>query len=232
MAALPDWKNRLVIDTDLALLYAGFGQNAPSKWKARAEELARELLDCLSVEVCWKAFDLEFLEDGIHLKGSRLVLPGSLAAAMLENCRQAVVLAGTLGFEFERKLNVLTLCRPQDAVLFDALGSAAMESVMDLLEEDIQHTEFMQGRYFTDRFSCGYGDLPLSLQRPIVDELALTRHCGIYVSGAFMMYPTKSITAIAGIADQVQPARIRGCAYCLMKETCERRKGGKPCGVS
>ena len=40
MAALPDWKNRLVIDTDLALLYAGFGQNAPSKWKARAEELA------------------------------------------------------------------------------------------------------------------------------------------------------------------------------------------------
>lgn len=232
MAALPDLKNRLVIDQDLALLYAGFRDAVPEEWKKKAEELCAELVSCLSVQVCWKKANLEKTEEGILLKGTGLVLPGSLAAGMLEDCDEAVLMAGTLGFGFERKLHALALSRPQDALLFDALGSSAIESVMNLLEEEIRKSEGMKDKYLTDRFSCGYGDLPLSLQKPLAEELALTRTCGIYLSGSLMMNPTKSITAIAGISAHPQPARIRGCSYCSMKENCERRKGGKPCGVS
>lgn len=232
MAALPDWRNRLHPNQNLALLYAGFRDSVPDDWKKKAEDLCHELLECMSVQVYWKVYDLEFLEEGIHLKGTSLLLPGTLAKTMLADCKQAVLMAGTLGFGFERKLHVFSLTRPQDALLFDALGSSTIEGIMDLLEEDIQNTEGLQGKFFTDRFSCGYGDLPLLLQRPIAEELNLTRNCGIYLSGSLMMNPTKSITAIAGIADKVQPTRIRGCSYCSMKNNCERRKGGKTCGVS
>ena len=44
-----------------------------------------------------------------------------------------------------------------------------------------------------------------------------------------LMTPQKSVTAIIGIADKPQRARIRGCAYCAMKDTCAFRKGGHSC---
>ena len=44
------------------------------------------------------------------------------------------------------------------------------------------------------------------------------------------MNPSKSVTAIIGLSDRPQAARIRGCAYCSMRETCALRKGGKHCG--
>ena len=50
------------------------------------------------------------------------------------------------------------------------------------------------------------------------------------MSERFLMNPTKSVTALIGISDRPQMARIRGCAYCTMRETCALRKGGKHCG--
>jgi NSS family neurotransmitter:Na+ symporter len=38
------------------------------------------------------------------------------------------------------------------------------------------------------------------------------------------------VTAVIGLADRPQGAKIRGCAYCGMRENCEYRRGGKFCG--
>ena len=39
------------------------------------------------------------------------------------------------------------------------------------------------------------------------------------------------VTALIGLAELPQMARIRGCAYCTMQQTCTLRKGGKHCGI-
>ena len=46
------------------------------------------------------------------------------------------------------------------AVLFDSCASAAIEAVCDNLQKELQQSY----PYLTDRYSCGYGDLPITLQ--------------------------------------------------------------------
>jgi hypothetical protein len=61
--------------------------------------------------------------------------------------------------------------------------------------------------------------------------LNMEKLLGLHVTDSLMLNPVKSVTAVIGIADTPQMARIRGCAYCALKETCRLRKGGKHCGI-
>ena len=115
------------------------------------------------------------------------------------------------------------------AVILDACGSALVEKGCDEAERDIAVR--FPGLYLTDRFSPGYGDLPLSLQPGICAVLDAERRVGIHVTPSFLMNPSKSVTAVIGLSDKPQMARIRGCAWCAMRETCTLRKGGKTCGL-
>ena len=109
-----------------------------------------------------------------------------------------------------------------------ACGSALVEAGCDAAEKEIAGR--MPGLYLTDRFSPGYGDLPLTVQQSLCGALDVTRRLGVSLTDTCLMNPQKTVTAIIGLADRPQMARIRGCAYCMMNKTCALRKGGKRCG--
>ena len=46
-----------------------------------------------------------------------------------------------------------------------------------------------------------------------------------------LMNPAKSVTAVIGLSERPQPARVRGCGYCALRETCQYHKEGKSCGA-
>ena len=48
------------------------------------------------------------------------------------------------------------------------------------------------------RFSPGYGDLPLAMQREIFAALPLEKALGLTLGENLLMTPTKTVTAIAG----------------------------------
>ncbi len=115
------------------------------------------------------------------------------------------------------------------AVLMDGYGSACVEALCDRTEGEI--AERFPQLYRTDRFSPGYGDLPLEVQLAILEALNAGRQCGITITESLLMNPGKSVTALVGLADRPQGARIRGCGYCGLRKTCTIRKGGKTCAV-
>ncbi len=84
-------------------------------------------------------------------------------------------------------------------------------------------------KFLTDRFSPGYGDLPLSLQRALCAALDSQRRLGVTVTESLLMVPMKTVSAVIGLADTPQPARVRGCAFCARRETCTFRKNGNTC---
>lgn len=157
-----------------------------------------------------------------------LALPGRSAEKMLADCRQCAVLVCTLGAEFDRWMKQLSARDMSRAVMLDALGSAYVEAGCDAAEDAIRAR--FPGMYLTDRFSPGYGDLPLDVQ-PRLLALAGASRIGVTLTDSMLMAPQKSVTAIVGIADRPQMARIRGCAYCAMNQTCNLRKAGTPCHV-
>ncbi len=211
------------------LRYLRVRGETPEILREQVEITARELEESLEPSYVYRAFPLTLGADGVMLTGSGVTLTGGLARKMLQHCDTAVLLCCTLGIEFERRLRALERRDMGKAVILDACGSAWVESGCDAAEAEIAAR--FPGRYITDRFSPGYGDLPLSLQPAVLSALDAQRRLGIHLSESFLMTPSKSVTAVIGVSDTPQPARVRGCGYCAMRNTCDYRKGGTSCAV-
>lgn len=216
------------LNVDEALRYMGVGGEAPDSVRADATAVAQRLMSAVQPRYTYRVCSLERTDAGFLLPEVNILLSGSSAEKMLAQCDQAVLLACTIGAQFETLLRAEQARDMAKAVMLDACGSAWVEAGCDQVEKELSAR--LPGRYLTDRFSPGYGDLPLSLQPEICAALDATRRLGLHVTESFLMNPSKSVTAIIGLSDRPQMARIRGCAYCLMRETCALRKGGKTCG--
>lgn len=200
-----------------ALRYLGIRGKADETLRQQMTALAQELRTRIKPRFVWVLAD-----------AASLALPGQMAARMLHDCTHAAVLVCTLGAAFDQWMKQLQVRDMSRAVMLDALGSAWVESGCDAAEDAIRAR--FPGMYLTDRFSPGYGDLPLDVQ-PELAALARAGRIGVMVTDSMLMNPQKSVTAVVGIADKPQPARIRGCAYCPLGKTCQFRKGGTTCHV-
>ena len=211
------------------LRYLSVRGEPPEELRAQAERIARELAETLQPKYVYRVFPLEHTAEGAALSGGGVTLTGDLARKMLQSCDAAALLCCTLGMAFEQRLRASERRDMGKAVILDACGSAWVEAGCDAAEREI--AERFAPRYLTDRFSPGYGDLPLSLQPAVLAALDAERRLGIHLSDSFLLTPSKSVTAVIGISDEPQPARVRGCGYCAMRENCDYRKGGTRCAV-
>jgi len=168
-------------------------------------------------------------EGGIRVSGTDVILPGRLAGVMLEDCEEAVLLACTLGAGFDAMMRTWQRRDMARAAVLDACGSALTEEILDEAEKSM--AEKWPDWCRTDRFSPGYGDLPLSLQQRLLNALDAERRVGITVNDSGLMIPQKSVTAVIGLSRKPQKARIRGCGTCLMRKNCEYRERGETCAV-
>ncbi len=162
-----------------------------------------------------------------RLVGSGVALAGETAGLMLGQCSHAALLCCTLGAEFDAMLRREQARDMSRAAILDACGGAWVEAGCGAAERELAGR--LPGKHLTDRFSPGYGDLPLDLQPAVCAALDAGRRLGLYVTESRMLVPVKSVTAVIGIADVPQAARIRGCAHCALRESCGMRGNG--CGI-
>ena len=199
-----------------ALRYLG-AQSPDAALLTGLTALAEELQSRITPRFTWALTDT-----------AELALPGQLAQRMLADCPRSAVLVCTLGAEFDRWMRQLSARDMARAVMLDALGSVYVEAGCDAAEDAIRAR--FPGKHLTDRFSPGYGDLPLDVQPRLLASAGAGR-IGVAVTDTLMMTPQKSVSAIVGIADAPQPARVRGCAHCALNKTCPYRKAGTTCHV-
>ncbi len=217
------------LDLDEALRYLGAGAGAPEDLRTQAAQAAGELEAALTPKYTYRVLELQRRENSFSMPQAGLALTGHTAGVMLAQCNRAVLLACTLGAGFDAMLRREQARDMARAVILDACGSALVEAGCDAAEREL--AERLPGLYLTDRFSPGYGDLPLELQPLICAALDTRRRLGLHVTDSLLLNPAKSVTAILGVSDRPQMARVRGCAHCSMRESCAIRKGGKRCGV-
>ena len=190
----------------------------------RCEALLRA---CVRPRVVWRLFPL--LPDGT-LAGTTFRPAGGDVRTLLATCDGVILMAATLGAEAEALLRWAQARSMADAVLLDAIGSAAVENVCDNLCAELAET--VAPRHLTDRFSPGYGDLPLAQQRELFAVLDVTRRIGVNLTESGLMVPQKSVTALIGVSDVRQPRRAQNCAACPQAAGCTFRREGKDCGKS
>ena len=80
--------------------------------------------------------------------------------------------------------------------LADALSDALVEGVCDMAEADVG-----ESLKLGNRFSPGYGDLPLSVGRDIVSNTRSDILLGIRFTDSGLALPKKTVTAIIPVYD-------------------------------
>lgn len=211
-------------DLEQALRYLGCRGAASEELRAELAQCAEKLCAAARPRTVWRLFSRR--PDG-SLEGSAFHPQGQAIARHLQDCGAVILLAASLGAEVERLIRRAQRDNMSEALLLDALGSAAIENVCDGLCAEL--AERMRPRYLTERFSPGYGDFPLEQQRELFAALDVSRRIGVSLSEGGVMLPQKSVTALVGVSEHPQPQRIRGCAGCLLREKCNYRKDGKSC---
>ena len=112
---------------------------------------------------------------------------------------EVAFLCGTIGAEFDAWQRRLAALSAADALLSQQIGLDAVEKVMDGLENEVKVKVEDEGLKLRPRRSPGYGDLPLSLSRTILDALDAPRRIGVSITDSNLLVPSKSVTAICEI---------------------------------
>lgn len=115
---------------------------------------------------------------------------------VLTDVSEAYVFAVTLGMGAERLLLRYSKISESAHFILDALASSLAEAAADKMEK------VLLGGLSKKRFSPGYGDLCLDIQRDILSALSADRLLGISLTDGLLMKPEKSITAIVGIRNE------------------------------
>lgn len=177
------------------LRYAGC-REANSDTEALLEECLQEVMDKLTYRVCY--CQSEVLVDGDQCQLGPMVTSSRNLAELLKGCNQALIFAATVGVEIDRLISRYSRVSPAKALMFQAIGAERIESLCDVFCRDVSN-QLEENLVLTPRFSPGYGDLSLDLQREIFSLLQCHRTIGLTLNDSLLMSPTKSVTAIMGI---------------------------------
>lgn len=145
----------------------------------------------------------------------------------LEGCHKVAVMALTLGIGVDNAIRQLQVTDMAKAVMADSGASVLTERLCDKFEEYIKANT---DGYMTCRFSPGYGDSPLSMQKEMISYVDARRKIGLNVTSSCLMIPRKSVTAVMGISGYPVTGRLATCDECVLKDKCTLRKEGKFCG--
>lgn len=98
----------------------------------------------------------------------------------------------TLGRAVDSRIDKLKDTDASRMLLIDAAANAYIEEVTNDYQKKLQLNEQ------TFRFAPGYGDVPLSLQKEIFDNIPDATKIGLTLDDGFLMHPFKSMTGIIG----------------------------------
>ena len=189
------------------------------KMQSVIEDCIREMEEAMTPRCIYKTFPIEWDGASCEFAGIR-VEPGNLTRN-LKGCKEIVMLAVTIGPGADRLVKRSEIRDMLKAYTYQAVGAAAVEAWCDEVNERIKQEAADKELYARPRFSPGYGDFPLEVQKDFERILEMPKSIGVSLSESLLMTPTKSITAVIGLSDKATDCHRAGCEECNMHETCE-----------
>ena len=196
--------------------YLGKGDEALALAK-RAVEVVRSV----AVNRCIEATAAITREnDTIKVVNTVLTLPGKDMEKLLEGCDAVYYFCATVGIEVDREIERLKLSDLTLAYAADLCAGLWVDAYCDELEKRQRARLEEKGRTLTRRFSCGYGDMPLSSQSSFIEALKADKFLGLRLTEGGMMIPSKTVSAVAGIGYDKSDFKSR-CETCVKRGSCE-----------
>ncbi|HCB96536.1 MAG TPA: methionine synthase [Ruminococcus sp.] len=196
----------------------GAGIKLNDKMQALMDECEKTILSNVSPKYLYSVIDLPCGE----------IISGNDIKNHLDGCEKAVMMCATLGNGVDRIIRIAQVADMSRAVVLDSFASVAVEQLCCKVDELI--AEKYPEYNMTFRFSPGYGDYPIEMQKNFLNRLDAPRKIGLTTNDNFLLMPAKSVTAVAGLSKSPIEKKKRGCAVCNLRATCKFRRNGEHCG--
>ena len=180
--------NCLCVPQKDIFLYSGCRNCEDPKLHALCNECLKELSQTLNLRAVYTEVEVQFdanvADFGFYKAESKSL------KTFLAGCNKAYIFAATIGLGADRLINRYSTLSPSKAVITDGCATAAIECWCDYLCANVFSAPPQE------RFSPGYGDLPLDMQPHILSFLGANLNIGLSMTDSMLLTPTKSVTAI------------------------------------
>ncbi len=173
------------------LRYAGvvLKENIDSKLLKECTEESAHLFKPM---VCYLTLPVKVNEGVVNI--GPLSIHSKDLAKNLSQAKKVILFAATIGIDIDRAIQRQSHISPSKALFFQAIGSERVEALCDVFCNYISETNRT-----SPRFSPGYGDLPLNVQKDVFRLLDCEKHLGLSLSDSLLITPSKTVTAFMGI---------------------------------
>jgi len=153
---------------------------------------------------------------------SHIVFKSNKLSKTLKDSDESVCFVGTIGRGVEREINRLMRDNSlAEAYIVDALGSVAVENMVEQFQRHMDKKYKKQGKSVTLRFSPGYCDWPITEQKKLF-RVFNSQEIDVDLLDSCLMRPRKSISGIFGVAPNTG-SPYNPCVQCK-KFDCEARR--------
>ena len=184
----------------LGIRKASFDERPPEEQAdllGRIDDALRALAEASRPRFTCRTWPLVCGEGAVRFADT--VLMSRDLARNLAGCTELCLFAATLGTEADRLIRRSAVRSAADAAIFQGAAAALTEEYVDRVYAAIAKDAGTRGLAAKPRFSPGFGDCTLDVQREFFRLLALPKTLGISLTDALLMIPEKSVTAFVGL---------------------------------
>lgn len=189
------------------------------------DDAIKEIKTLAKKRYIYRTFSI--IKDGknLSLEEGKLELPGDDIKNHLSKSKKCILMAATLGHNVDTKIRYYEKISMNKAVILDACATATIEKLCDNVCKEIEDKLEIENKALTNRYSPGYGDLPIHIQGDFLSVLGAKKSIGLTASSHSILIPRKSVTAIIGIVDKGEVKKKVNCKNCNKYSICNYRKG-------
>lgn len=202
-------KEKLIPNHIETARYLGYSKlNAPEEEIfALIEQAATQMHKIINPKAVFQDFELEITfptenqnqeNPIIKLKDTIFLLQSKDLYNNLKNCHKVYLLACTLGPQVDSLIRKTQFTDQVMAAVFQATGAMYIEEVVDFVNNQINQIEKGKNKSTRPRFSPGFGDVSLEVQKDFFSLLPCSK-IGLTLMDTLIMAPEKSVTAFVGI---------------------------------
>lgn len=181
--------------------YLGYRRAVPPEADVSAlmEKAASEMQAVMKAQAVFEIYDLSVVSTcPTTVSFADVTLQSQDLGRNLAGCSKVALLAATIGPQVDALIRRHSSLDPVYASILQATGAMYIEELVDLVNSEIKKIAAAQGLKTKPRYSPGYGDVPLQVQKDFFRLLPCTR-IGLTLMDTLIMAPEKSVTAFVGL---------------------------------
>lgn len=206
--------------------YLGYGQNRPDQLvEQKVEDSVAAVMQAADCRFLYREYPLKLLADD-YIDGTFFCTRSKSLSRNLNGCGKVLAFAATLGAGVDYLIQRYTRLEMSRAVILQAVSAAVIESYCNEVCGRLAESYRAQGWFLRPRFSPGYGDFSLELQKPLLGALDAGKRIGIKLTDSLLMTPSKSVSAVIGVSSAAAGCVPQGCEACSNQECLYKREDG------